>query len=375
MLKLQPRTSATSKRAGETLVSPLKKVPHLDNQSTASQYGHTDSKGKQKEADTVIVDSPSLQPMPAVSTSTSSCKPAPFPMDVSSASPKAWPRDFYVCTVVEGLDTINTKMDNDRVTQYAAFAVTFPNVKYNKTQMVNTRLILKRAGPVLRHRFVGYGQTPKGTWRAFKSVLPPTILDKFFSDDQAIRDLEELESDSSTSGDDIRSDIDDLGLDNTTQLPINLNDDDSSSDDSHAYTGERCSFCDERLDFIPSNTLLDMRMSLESQSKPDPIPGNPYHRKAKSFKVTIEYCQRHRLESDIFPTARNQGWPTDVDFSTLYGRVRTLCSDLKPLFEYDTVRDNEFFEEVMKAFAPGTSTAAASGTAGQWGTFKGHGAG
>ena len=372
MLKLQPRTSATSKRAAETLVSPLKKAPHLDNQSTASQYG----KGKQKEVDTVIVNSPSLRPNPVAfaSTLTSSRKPAPFPMDVSSTSPKAWPQDFYVCRVVEGLDTINTKMDNNRVTQYTAFAITFPDVKYNKTQMVNTRLILKRAGPVLRHRFVGYGQTPKGTWRAFKSILPPTILDKFFSDDQAIQDLEELESDSSNCGDDINSD-NDSGLDNTAQSPINLDGDDSSSDDSDAYTGERCSFCDERLDFIPSNTLLDMRASLQSQSKPDPIPGNPYHRKAKSFTVTIDYCQHHRLESDVFPTARSQGWPTDIDFSTLYGRVLTLHSDLKPLFEYDTVQDNEFYEEVMKAFAPGTSTAAASGTAGQWGSFKGHGAG
>ena len=239
MLKLQPRTSATSKRAAETLVSPLKKAPHLDNQSTASQYGHTNSKGKQKEVDTVIVNSPSLWPKPVASASTltSSRKPAPFPMDVSSTSPKAWPQDFYVCRVVEGLDTINTKMDNDRGTQYTAFAITFPDIKYNKAQMVNTWLILKCAGPVLRHQFVGYGETPKGTWRAFKSILPPTILDKFFSDDQAIQDLEELESDSSNCGDDINSD-NDSGLDNTAQSPIDLDGDDSSSDDSDAYIGD-----------------------------------------------------------------------------------------------------------------------------------------
>ena len=118
-----------------------------------------------------------------------------------------------------------------------------------------------------------------------------------------------------------------------------------------------------------------MRASLQSQSKPDPILGNPYHRKAKSFTVTINYCQCHRLESNVFPTAHSQGWPTDIDFSTLYGRVLTLRSDLKPLFEYETVKDNEFYEEVMKAFAPDTSTTAASGTAGQWGLFKGRAAG
>ena len=114
------------------------------------------------------------------------------PSTISSPQ-TVWPRDYYVCEVVHGLDAIKTKMDSD-MAQYAAFAEVFPRVKYNKGQMASTRLILNRAGANIQQRFINYGKVSKGSWRSFKAKLPKTILDKFFSDDQAIRDLENDES-------------------------------------------------------------------------------------------------------------------------------------------------------------------------------------
>jgi hypothetical protein len=193
--------------------------------------------------------------------------------------------------------------------------------------------------------------------------------------------IHELEDSASASGNsDSEGDFHDIDYGNNLAISLNLDnglDSDVSSDsnDSHNYTGERCSFCDERLNFVPSQTLRDMRAPLQNLSEPDPIPGYPDHRRAKSFTVTISYCQRHRMEAKVFPIACCQGWPSDVDFSKLHERVVLHRTHLEPLLQHDNVKNNEFYKDVMATFAPGTSIAAASGAAGQWASFKGHGAG
>jgi hypothetical protein len=375
-LKRQPRVSTKSKRTSDTLVSPLKKAPRLGDQSVASE---SREKGKGKEVAKSSSPSPTYSPF----VHGTFRKPAPFPLDldpvavtsVSSSSHKAWPRDFYVCEVVKGLKHLGEKMDSEKLSQRSTFLVIFPAVKYNKTQMANTRLILDRAGSILRNRFVEYGKAPKGTWKAFRAQLPKTILDKSFAGHQAIRELEDASSTSDDSGDELRNV--DHGPTDKPAVPLHLDDnlDTSDSDDSHTHTGDRCEFCDERLDFEPSPTLRDMRTALQERSQPDPMPGHPNHRKVKSFTVTIEYCQRHRVEAKVFPTAHRQGWPFDIDFSRLYDRVLLLHPHIEILLEYDNVKKSVFYQDVMATFAPGTSTAAASGAAGQWASFKGHGAG
>jgi hypothetical protein len=105
------------------------------------------------------------------------------------------------------------------------------------------------------------------------------------------------------------------------------------------------------------------------------MPGNPGHRKAKSFTVTIAYCLRHRLEATVFPTAQHQGWPTDIDFAKLFDRALLLRKHLQRLLDHNIIRYNEFYMDEMRSFAPGTSTAAASSAAAQFASFKGHGAG
>jgi len=81
------------------------------------------------------------------------------------------------------------------------------------------------------------------------------------------------------------------------------------------------------------------------------------------------------MESDILPIAEREGWPMVIDFAALYERVLQLHYYLQPLLDFELTDENEFYKEVMKSFAPGTSKAAALSVGGQWTSFKGHGAG
>ena len=257
-LKRQPRAFTKTKHASDAIVSPLKKAPRLSDQSTASE---SCEKGKERE----VVKSRSPSPSQTPSVRSMLRKPAPFPLDLDSVGPsktitplssssrKTWPRDFYVCEVVEGLKRLAEKMDLGKLSQYSAFLVVFPAVKYNKTQMANTRLILDRAGSILQNQFVEYGKALKGTWKAFREWLPKTILDKSFTDHQAIQDLEDASLTSDNSGDELRN----VDYGDAPAVPPHLDDDLESpdSDDSDTHTGNYCEFCDELLDFEPSQTL------------------------------------------------------------------------------------------------------------------------
>jgi hypothetical protein len=121
--------------------------------------------------------------------------------------------------------------------------------------------------------------------------------------------IHKLEDFASTFGNsDSEDDFHDIDHGDDFAISLNLDNDldsdvSSDLDDSHNYTGECCSFCDERLDFVPSQTLRDMHAPLQNLLEPDPILGYPDHHRAKSFMVTISYCQRHRMEAKVFPIA------------------------------------------------------------------------
>jgi len=231
-IKLQPRTSSRNKRSADNLVSPIKKVPRIDQDSAPLQSKgkgkermtdivdidssspsppprvsqNSKGKGKAKVTDIIVIDpaSPSPPPPPRVPTEIqpNSKTTKPFPLEHLlpessrshtsrlSGSRKAFPRDYYVVEIIEGLHTMNTKIDSERISQEAAFHVIFPGAKYHKGQLSSTRTILARAGDRLQRRFRKYGATSEGMWRKLKALLPKMILNKGFADDQAIRDLE-----------------------------------------------------------------------------------------------------------------------------------------------------------------------------------------
>jgi hypothetical protein len=258
---------------------------------------------------------------------------------------------------------MSQKMDADRISQKVAFGVVFPGVKYHKGQLLHTCTILTRAGDKLQHQFHKYSATLDGTWANLKALLPKMILNKGFTDDEAIHALEVSEDNYS---------------DSAPKQVISLDGgnffDDESTSSNEFHSGPQCPFCDEYLKREPSDFLVNMLNVLLHKSTPDPSPSNPNHRKAKG-SATIGYCSRHRMESDILPIAEREGWPMVIDFAALYERVLQLHYYLQPLLDFELMDQNEFYKEVMKSFAPGTSKAAASSVGGQWTSFKGHGAG
>lgn len=381
-LKMQPR--AKNKRpAADDLISPPKKMSrhnHQDSDSISSQSRDKDTTLRRCSTADVpplsTCTSKSLLAVPSQRSSIPSKSLAPFPLDLETTvkpEAKAWPRDFYVSEVVDGLQSVAVKM-NGHITQALAFTQVFPGVKYNKGQISKVRMVLERVGSKLEQHFVDFGKTPKGKWTNFRDSLPSTILDKGFSrtDSTVIADLEKKILNDNASAND---------SDSTDRLSLGGDNDDSglgSPDPDWDYPDQRCAFCDEIIpaDFKPSATLEKMRKDLQPLSQPDPIRYfNPNHRKTTSALVYMEHCQRHQLELELWPAARQQGWPTEIKFSTLHNRIVMLRPHLTDLLLTANLNTNEFYLDYQNSFAPGTSRAGAAGVSGLWKSFKGHGTG
>jgi hypothetical protein len=63
--------------------------------------------------------------------------------------------------------------------------------------------------------------------------------------------------------------------------------------------------------------MLCQCATLELKSLPDPLPGNPDHRKTATFRVYQDFCTRHCLELKDFPLARSEQWPENPDMVEL----------------------------------------------------------
>ncbi|KAF8054207.1 hypothetical protein FPV67DRAFT_1173441 [Lyophyllum atratum] len=118
----------------------------------------------------------------------------------------------------------------------------------------------------------------------------------------------------------------------------------SASDDEEDGIdhGSLCPFCDEPLPLTPSPKLRDQLVSLEKQSKLDPMPDNRFHRKTTTFKVFVDFCQRHKFESEQLPSARLAGWPNSPDFARLFDRV---VANHPSLADVSRNTHNTFFED------------------------------
>ncbi|KAJ7857072.1 hypothetical protein B0H14DRAFT_2288534, partial [Mycena olivaceomarginata] len=85
-----------------------------------------------------------------------------------------------------------------------------------------------------------------------------------------------------------------------------------------------CNYCDELLPLVKSSKLLEMEERLLTISWEDPVPDNVLHRRTASVVKTVDYCVRHRFESQHLPNGLTAGWPLKPDFSTLFRRILEL---------------------------------------------------
>ncbi|RDB15822.1 hypothetical protein Hypma_003620 [Hypsizygus marmoreus] len=93
-----------------------------------------------------------------------------------------------------------------------------------------------------------------------------------------------------------------------------------------------CPYCDAPLPPSPTRLLTRLLASTAKKSHHEPRPTNPLGRKAP-FAVFIAVCQRHRFESQILPEAEAKGWPKEIDWHELGGRVIRMRDALKGIVE------------------------------------------
>ncbi|KAJ6631515.1 RTC4-like domain-containing protein [Mycena sp. CBHHK59/15] len=88
-----------------------------------------------------------------------------------------------------------------------------------------------------------------------------------------------------------------------------------------------CPYCDTPLPAMPTPLLKRLLDQTFKKSYRDVRPTNPLGRKAP-INVFVTVCQRHRFESETLPEAEARGWPKQIDWTGLKGRVRAMKRDL-----------------------------------------------
>ncbi|THU92950.1 hypothetical protein K435DRAFT_607523, partial [Dendrothele bispora CBS 962.96] len=91
-----------------------------------------------------------------------------------------------------------------------------------------------------------------------------------------------------------------------------------------------CPYCDAPLPESPSPLLLRLLEQTAAKSVRAPRPRNPLGRKA-ALGIYVTVCQRHRFESEVLPEAEKKGWPKDINWKAIEGRVKNMREDLQAL--------------------------------------------
>ena len=112
-----------------------------------------------------------------------------------------------------------------------------------------------------------------------------------------------------------------------------------------------CPFCDEKFPESPSSKLLELCEVLKFRTYSDPMPDNPLHRSADSFRVFIEFCTLHRFEAKHLPAALAECWPLDPDFGLVFDRVCQSFLFLNSIAESGV---NEFLVEAKEHYRAGS---------------------
>ncbi|KAK0444835.1 RTC4-like domain-containing protein, partial [Armillaria borealis] len=130
-----------------------------------------------------------------------------------------------------------------------------------------------------------------------------------------------------------------------------------------------CPYCDTRLPDRPTPLLRRLLANIAKKSRPSPRPTNPLGRKAP-LEAFIALCQRHRFESVTLPEAERNGWPKEIAWVKLEGRVQKMKRELNALISDPNARSGSiFWAEIMEEVKAKGSRAVA-GVKNQFATFE-----
>jgi len=102
---------------------------------------------------------------------------------------------------------------------------------------------------------------------------------------------------------------------------------------STQWLGGLCPFCDTPMAPVASKTLQEWLIRLHEQTFHAPTAENPHHRVASSITVYAAFCTQHKNEAIHLPPGVKQGWPTEVHFSRILGRIRVFSEEIQAIFE------------------------------------------
>lgn len=413
--QLKYRTS--SKRlADTTLVSPPKKMPKITDKKplgattvTASTVIEIDSDSSDADLDTNSTGHKDPLPPRLLASSSSSQKASA----ISASHSRQWPSAYTLLEIQTGLDRIKrmAREEIPRTTEKAAFSLVFSGCDYKKSTVTRVK---QKLATTQSDKFELYKSK---TWALFLK----TDKDAICADRE--NTTETFKSDTSPTSSSTSAVVNarrEVSLEYLTPPPPNHLDLKNPSDSSgslaartsplisrvatpavfpelpplsgdsfldpvpgdigttdhngtNSFLGEllgydpnipHCEFCDEPITTHPSRMFLAMREKMLKLSWPDPIPGNPNHRRASHFTVYQEYCNRHELEMNLLPKAQAAGWPLAPSFSTLYIRIlkhhRSLENDILNA-STETIDTNTFFRKVAGQYQEQSSSLAAEG--------------
>jgi len=382
-LQLQPKRPSGTKRAAETLVSPIKKVIHTKNTSSAVESAHKATFLQSLSTSTPV--NPHHAVLPSQKPSTASSKHA-------KEEDRKWPFDFYICEISYGLHTIRSLMDKYPKKTWKDLVPEVFRTKYVKTTFIKYRDIFDKAPEWLRLHFEDMDQSPKAIWPKFEDALAKVKAGRLTEDDITSDSEGNDDSDGDHIANKSKPDEKDIFKKLAEYPTYNVNDHDPQLDAkiaaahksiaaADAILGERgnpgvpdanlCPFCDEPLPTSPTDKLLALRQTLEDETWPDPTPLNSNHRDAESWRVTHEFCTLHDFEVNSLPAIRLKGWPLHIEFASFHTRIFKLRRQLQQVIA--NPQGNAYFQAAKTVWESFQSNAC--GIRNQYAAFQGGSAG
>lgn len=256
---------------------------------------------------------------------------------------RAWPGSYYapdVFDIFERIDVMKEQRDPPVYRKEAFQSVVGIN-HYVASTYTKARHTYDH-NPKLVATFRARGRTLKSTWNRFKFESRQNRAGSENNDGQQV------------SGSCRESSIISIEDDDIQPLESVAEERDSDSDMDSGDNADRdwtmwCPYCDEELPVEHSKELITSREILDAKSKPDlqyigrDASSNPLHRWIRPFHETLEYCTRHRFESDFANVLSRSAWAIalPVCFESLEARVTSLIPILHCIYNFPL--DSEFY--------------------------------
>ncbi|KAJ7255483.1 hypothetical protein B0H12DRAFT_534582 [Mycena haematopus] len=329
LLTPQPRAI---KRKLDDLVSPLKKLPRTTTVADTT------------EAKTVIIidsppSSPTLHPSTSGDVSTSSAASTSTAAVTSNTQQaKIWPGGYYVYEHEAAwikYKHLKDEYGRNKVSIHGTWDQLFPGSKFVHTTVTLWRKFWSTAPQHLKDHCVGEGRKHSGSWQHFVDTV------RAHNDGRPF-ELPVVKTEPTSTSTHLKS----IPLPDPPAMLASATEVPPEMGVSDPRACELCVFCNAEITVRPSAKLDQILAHILPSTRLEPTSRNPNRRTADSPRVYAAYCKQHETDSHLLPVARESGWPEQIDYSGLRGRVeQEALPTLQDLL--DDVKDCNFFLDAL----------------------------